>query len=220
MIAHTKYTIESNILQEAICQLPNIDFKLSLNEPSGDFFYDPWKIKETFKNTVWETVLNSLDSNIGEARLINLSPGTCYHSHSDIDDRWHLTIQAKESYLIDITNQKLHKCEGDGVWSIMDAGRIHSAANFGNIDRVQLVVRKLLQPNVIDDPVSIEITLKEKRPDFRYVFDNTLSPWLNKANKTGLITNFKFNDGNVKFDISKTQLENLILDPMFEIKEP
>ena len=101
----------------------------------------------------------------------------------------------------------------------MDAGRIHSAANFGNIDRVQLVVRKLLQPNVIDDPVSIEITLKEKRPDFRYVFDNTLSPWLNKANKTGLITNFKFNDGNVKFDISKTQLENLILDPMFEIKE-
>ena len=57
------------------------NFKLSFNKPTKSFFYDPWVIKDEFKNTVWERLLEYLPNDIGEARVIVLQPGACYNSH-------------------------------------------------------------------------------------------------------------------------------------------
>jgi len=221
MISPTNYTIDLTKLQEAKEELPTVDFKLALNQPTGDFFYEPWEIKTEFQGTVWDDILQSLGQNIGEARLIKLEPGTCYHSHSDIDNRWHLTIEAKQAYLVDITSKKIYTCVDDGVWYDMNAGTLHSATNFGNTDRVQLVVRQLLPKNELEESVNVIVTLKQYRPDFRYIFDNTLSPWLNfQANNAKILTNFKNENNIVSFDIDPKAIDNLkaLLDPIFEVK--
>jgi hypothetical protein len=95
----------------------------------------------------------------------------------------------------------MHQLQTDGIWYKMDAGRKHTAANFGHIDRVQLVVRHLLNRNKLVNPVDIKIALKIDTPDFRYQFDSTISPWLNRANKQGIIDNFKFINDEVSFSI-------------------
>lgn len=209
MITATDYAISSDILQEAIKSIPHIDFKLPLNETTEDFFYTPWQIKKEYKGTVWDKVLQGLPELQGEARLIKLDPGTCYYAHADIDDRWHLSLQAEHAFLIDIKQQQMYELNVDGKWYNFDATDIHSAANFGNIPRVQLVVRKLLEKNNISDPVNVEIVLKEYRHDFRYVFDHTVSPWLNSANKKGWLTDFKRTDNTVKFAVTEQQLNSL-----------
>jgi hypothetical protein len=43
----------------------------------------------------------------------------------------------------------------------------------------------------------------------RYKFDNTLSPWLNKANKRKVISNFERSGASIYFDIEKNCLEEL-----------
>lgn len=219
MIQLTNYTITTEKLQEAIEQLPCIDFKLAINEPTGNFFYDPWKIKDEFKGTVWDEILETIPENKGEARLIELDPGTCYYAHSDIDDRWHLSLQAEHSFLVDINNQVMHKTEPDCKWYSFNTEEIHSAVNFGNKKRVQLVVRQLLKPNDIDDSINVAIKIKVLKPDFRYVFDHSISPWLNKANKNGWITDFKQSDQTVEFVISKKELDSLkqLLPEEFEL---
>ena len=219
MLMPSNYTINNEILQEAIQNMPQIEFKLPLNEPTGDFFYDPWKIKPEFQGTVWEKVLNSLPSEKGEARLIELSPGSCYYAHSDIDDRWHLSMQGEHAFLVNINSQKMHKTEVDAIWYYFDTSEIHSAVNFGNKPRVQLVVRKLLNKNTIINPVSVTLKLKKYRPDFRYVFDHTVSPWLNTANKQGWLCNFKQTETSVKFDIEKSKMQSLaeLLPEEFEL---
>ena len=40
-----------------------------------------------------------------------------------------------------------------------------------------------------------------------YIFDNTLSPWLNQANKLGYINNFSYSPIAVKFNIEKNKLD-------------
>jgi hypothetical protein len=74
-------------------------FKTPLNEPTGNFFYDPWLIKDKYVGTVWEKLLASLPQPHGEARVIIMEPGSSYMAHSDIDNRWHLNIQGDYSYL-------------------------------------------------------------------------------------------------------------------------
>lgn len=219
MITATDYAISSDILQEAIKSIPHIDFKLPLNETTEDFFYTPWQIKKEYKGTIWDKVLQELPELQGEARLIKLDPGTCYYAHADIDDRWHLSLQAEQAFLIDIKQQQMYELNVDGKWYNFDATNIHSAANFGNIPRVQLVVRKLLEKNNISDPVNVEIVLKEYRHDFRYVFDHTVSPWLNKANKKGWLTNFEQTEKSVNFKLDKTKIEEIsaLLPTGFEL---
>jgi len=214
------YSLDENILQEAVNSLPQISFKLSLNHPTEDFFYSPWVIKDEYKGTVWNDVLKSLPEMQGEARLIKLDPGFCYYAHADIDDRWHLSLQAEHSFLVDIQNEKLHKVQVDGKWYYFEATNIHSATNFSNKPRIQLVVRKLLQKNKIIDPICVNLILKEYRHDYRYLFDSTVSPWLNKANKTGYISNFEKKDKSVKFIISEYALSSLkqILPKEFELR--
>jgi hypothetical protein len=210
MLVLTNYSISPELLQLAQKEIPNIDSRLVLNQPTGRFFNDPWEIKPEFKGTVWEQILDSLNEDKGEARLIKLVQGMCYPSHADIDDRWHLTIQGNHSYLIDLETNTMHQTDKLGAWYVMDAGIRHSAANFGSCDRIQLVVRKLLPPPNIINPKCVSIKLKTVVEDRRFIFDDIISPWLNRAYKLGIVENFKGEDLEATFTIEDSAIEELI----------
>jgi hypothetical protein len=211
MLTKTEYTVDPNWIQEALTQLPGPDFKTSINQPIGDFFYDPWVIKDEFKNTVWEKLINSINEPVGEARIIVLKPQMSYHIHSDIDDRFHLNLQGESCYLIDFSSSKLHKLETDSKWHYMDAGRLHTASNYGRIDRVQLVVRKILSRATLHNPKHIKLASNiPTTDDSRFIFDNTVSPWLNRASKRKIINNFKNNGLSVEFDIEADYFQELL----------
>jgi hypothetical protein len=208
MLSKTQFNISPKVFNAAKEAVPTIDSKLTLNQPTGDFFYDPWQIKPEFKNTVWEEVLDSLPLDKGEARLIKLVPQQTYSGHADIDDRWHVALSGDQSYLIDLDGMKLHKTDADGSWYDMDAGRIHTAANFGGQLRVQLVVRKLLLKNNIDNSIRVTIDPAGDTTWHRYNFDLIFSPWLNRANKAGDISDFTFQGNTIRFNIDPTALES------------
>lgn len=209
MLVPTYYTISNELLQEANNSLPEVGARLALNEPSGGFFTDHWVIKPEFKGTVWEKILDSLSEPKGEARLIKMGPGECYPSHADIDDRWHLTITGNHSFLIDLDSTTMYPTDPTGRWYLMDAGKRHSAANFGSENRIQLVVRKLLPLGMIDNPVDITIRLKVVNYDYRFVFDDIVSPWLNSAFKRGIVNHFEMATHSVKITISKEYIDDL-----------
>ena len=210
MLTKLHYTVPEDLLQEAANQIPKQEWRFTINEPTGSFFYDAWRLKEEFKGTVWEKVYDSLPGQKGEARLINLAPATCYQAHADIDDRYHLNITGEECYLIDFDNTIMHKLSADGVWNDMDAGRLHSAGNFGRVTRTQLVVRKLLEITTLSNPLQVKLTSNNlSKEDARFMFDQTISSWLNYASKNKLISNFRFEDSAVFFDLEKSALEDL-----------
>lgn len=221
MLIKTHYTASQELLQEAAANLPNGEFRTTLNEPTGNFFYDPWIIKPEYQNTVWSKLLASIEEPIGEARVIVLKPQMSYHVHADIDDRLHLNIQSDSSYLIDLDSEKLHKLQTDGIWFLMNAGRKHTASNFGRFDRVQLVVRKNLQRGNLTSPKTVKIFSKiSSVDDSRFVFDNTVSPWLNWANKKRIIDNFKPSSSCVSIDIEESFIKelNMVLGENFRIE--
>jgi hypothetical protein len=210
MLTPTNYTIDTILFQEALTHLPESGMKTTINQPTGDFFYDPWILKDEYKGTVWETLYNSLPVSKGEARVIILDPGRSYTAHADIDDRYHLNILGDESFIIDLMREQMHKLFQDGIWYDMDAGFLHTAANFGRRARVQLVIRKLLKPNRLVNPVEVALTTTMTNIDHaRYLFDNTISIWLNEANKLGYISNFSYSSPFVKFDIEQDKLNSL-----------
>jgi hypothetical protein len=209
MITKTPFFVPLEIVDQAKKSTPQLDFRLSINQPTGRFFYDPWEIKEEFKNTVWETILSVLPSPLGEARIIELKHGTCYMSHCDIDERYHLNLEGQYSFLIDIDSQKMYPTVADGNWYIMDTGIRHVAANFGSINRFQLVVRKLLNEPKLVNPVSVEIKPVCANP--RFEFDDVISPWLHKMNKELLLNQFHVSDEGVSFNLEKTHLSELDL---------
>lgn len=194
-----------------------LDDKTILNEPTGNFFYDPWVIKEEYKETVWEEILSILPTPIGEARIIKMKPGTTYMAHSDIDDRWHLNLQGEESYLIDLDNIDMYSLKRDGYWYTMDAGIKHVASNFGPVDRIQIVVRKLLIKTQDDNLVNVIISPTAEKFDYRFQFDKHISPWLNRTNKKGLMKDFAHNGSSVSFKVVKEALEDLNLTEEFKI---
>ena len=208
MLSKTNYTVDTSLFQEACNQLPRRDMKTTIDQPTGNFFYDQWMLKDEYKGTVWETLYNSLPVDKGEARIIILDPAHCYQTHADIDDRYHLNILGEACYLIDLVKEQMHGLEQDGVWYDMDAGLLHTATNFGRRARVQLVVRHLLKKNELLDPVEIVLSSTvSNTDDTRFIFDNTLSPWLNQANKLGYINNFSYSPITVKFNIEKNKLD-------------
>jgi len=201
MLVKTPYTV-------SIDDMPLLEKgKHDLTVPSGDFFYDPWVLLEEYKNTVWESILNSLPIDTGQARIIVMESPSCYTQHADIDDRYHLNLSGDRDYLIDLDNQQMHKLVKDGVWYEMDAGRLHTAISVGEHTRMQLVVRKLLTRNVLNNSVSVKITAGGSNP--RYSFDNTMSVWLNRASKNKTISNFKQSEASVYFDVEQSSLEEL-----------
>lgn len=209
MLEPTNYTISYAQLQDAVNSLPEIDSRLVLNQPTGRFFNDPWAIKPEYQGTIWEIILDSLREQKGEARLIRLKQGECYPSHADIDDRWHLTIQGNHCYLIDLETQTMHQSNDLGRWYLMDAGIRHTAANFGDCDRIQLVVRKLLPVPSIVSPKQISIKLITISNDRRFLFDDIISPWLNKAYKRGIVDNFVGKDLEATMTIEEEYLNEL-----------
>jgi len=210
MILKTSYSVDNSYISESVNHLHNFGFKTSINKPTGRFFYDHWIIKDEFKDTVWDRILKTLPVNIGEARIIILEPATCYQIHADIDDRYHLNLQSENCYMIDISNNHIHEINLDGIWFEMNTSFLHSAVNFGRYQRIQLVVRKLLNDNKLNNPRTVKITTDVLSPDNRrFIFDQTLSPWLNLANKSGIISNFKFSTEVVEFDIESSEIENL-----------
>ncbi len=100
MIAQTNYLVNDKIKKELKSADIDVNFKLPLNEPTGDFFYDAWTIKKEYKGTVWDKLVSTLPGNIGEARLIKLEPGQAYRSHADMDDRYHFNIQGERSFVL------------------------------------------------------------------------------------------------------------------------
>jgi hypothetical protein len=219
MFCKTEYRVTPELMESAVLAIPNIDFRLTINQPTGKFFYDPWVIKPELKNTVWEKILNSLPNDHGEARIIILKPGTAYSCHADADDRWHLNLQSDQGYLIDLDSLKMYPLISDGIWYHMDAGKLHTAANFGATDRIQIVIRQLLRRNQLINPVHIKLTIKSSAVDFRYQFDSTISPWLNRANKQGTINSFKFVNNEVSFNVENQLVDELtqIVPKIFEV---
>lgn len=214
MLSKLDYKVSQELLQEAAISLPSEDFRYTINEPTGNFFYDYWSIKKEFRGTVWQKILDTLPFAIGEARIIILKNGSCYQSHGDIDDRYHLNICGQYCYIINLETETLHPLSTDGFWYEMDAGLRHSAANFGNQNRIQLVVRKLLNQNELKNAVSIKMYYAGlDKQGVRFTFDDILSPWLNRANKLGLITDFSYDHNDVRFKLEKTkvnELENML----------
>lgn len=221
MLTRLDYTVTHSTMQQLLNSLPSHEFRHTINQPTGNFFYDPWEIKPEFKNTVWAEVLNELNLPIGEARVIHLKPGTCYHAHADIDDRYHLNLTGNYAYLVDLESNQMHPLGSDGHWYEMDAGRIHSAVNFGAETRIQLVVRKLLNRNQLSDPVRIKIFWRDLPYErARSMLDHDVSGWLSHANKAGLISNFSFTMVDVTFDVERTSLDQVqkLLPNNFEIQ--
>jgi hypothetical protein len=220
MLTPTNYTVNPNLFQEACAHLPSRVMKTTINQPTGNFFYDQWIIKDEYKGTIWETLYDSLPAPKGEARIIILDPNQCYQTHADIDDRYHLNILGEQCYLIDLVTEQMHKLAQDGIWYNMNAGVLHTASNFGRRARVQLVVRHLLKQNKLTDPVNIVLsTTISNSDDARFIFDNTMSTWLNQANKAGFINSFVQGGVSIEFNIEKDKLDLLkrILPNEFKI---
>jgi len=212
MITPTNYTVDTELFQSVRQKfLPKKqEMKITINQPTGNFFYDVWALKDEYKGTSVEALYNSLPVNKGEARIIILEPNQCYQIHADIDDRYHLNVSGEECYLIDLIREHMYPLAQDGIWYNMDAGLLHTATNFGRYSRIQLVVRQLLKHNRLIDPMPISVsTTISNADDARFLFDSHISPWLNEANKLGIITNFSYSPISVKFDIEKTKLESL-----------
>lgn len=199
MIEKLSITVETDLINKALASMPSFDFRVAINEPTGDFFYDPWKIKQEFRGTIWETLLSTLPYQHGEARIVNLTPRETYLSHADVDDRWHLPLTNEKSYLIDLETETMYPCT-IGEWHSMDAGSLHTAANFGSTDRIHLLVRKLLTQAELTDPIKYIIQAKtENLVPHRYIFDEVYSPILNKLNKENKLADFVKNETSVEF---------------------
>jgi hypothetical protein len=210
MLQTLPYTVDSTLLNEAQSSVPSVDSKLTINQPTGNFFYDSWEIKEEFKGTVWETLLNTLPLDIGEARIIVLGNGTTYMSHTDIDDRYHLSLKGQYSFLINVDDEKMYPTVADGQWYEMNTGLRHVAANFGSYDRVQLVIRKLLNNPTLENCTTV--TIKPICENPRFEFDDLISPLLNKLNKQQLINDFNILQDGVSFNLNTnaiTQLDSI-----------
>jgi len=210
MLHTLPYTVDSTLLNEAQGSVPAVESKLTINQPTGNFFYDPWDIKEEFKGTVWETLLNTLPLDIGEARIIVLGNGTTYMSHTDIDDRYHLSLKGQYSFLINVDDEKMYPTVADGQWYEMNTGLRHVAANFGSYDRAQLVVRKLLNNPTLENYTTV--TIKPICENPRFEFDDLISPLLNKINKQQLINDFSILQDGVSFNLNinaKNELDSI-----------
>lgn len=207
MIEKTSFQLPLTKIQDVISKLTNDDIVV-LNDPTGDFFYDPWRIKDEYKDTVFDELLSVLPD-IGQARLIKLTSGDTYYAHADVDDRYHMSIQGNYSYLIDLNNDIMHSVPVDGCWYIMDAGILHVAANFGEIYRYQLVVRKLLSHSVTNDLVQVTVAPNTNHNMLRYNFDATLSSWLNRINKRGLMDNFKLTKTGCSLSIDRSLVDEM-----------
>jgi hypothetical protein len=207
MITKQIWVCPDGLIEQALKEHPVTGEGTVLNEPTGDFFYDTWKIKDLYKDTIWQQVLDTLPMSIGQARIIKLEPGESYMAHADIDNRWHLNLTGEQAYLIDLDNKVMHECVRDNRWAYMDASRIHAATNYGSIPRLQLVVREPLRNSRQPiDLVNINIEAAYEQHDYRYKFDKNFSPFLNRANQKYKLADFAHTTFNVTFKLEREML--------------
>lgn len=210
MVIEIPYRVAKNVVNTAADFILSQDsYRIVINEPTGNFFYNEWKLKSEYQHTPLNDILKVLDFPIGEARIIPLEAGTCYIRHCDIDDRFHLNLYGECGYLLNCDDLRMYSIENNGQWYEMDTGKRHSAVAIGETLRLQLVVRKLLQKNQLKNPVPIKLTGGGK--NIRFNFDNTVSPWLNKKNKQGTLADFCSDEknGSVSFKLEKEYLDEL-----------
>ena len=220
MITKQLWQCPTGLIEQALKEHPVTSEAIVLNEPTGDFFYDKWKIKDLYKDTIWEQVLDSLPMSIGQARIIKLGSGESYMAHADIDNRWHLNLTGEQAYLIDLDNKVMHECTRDNRWAYMDASRIHAATNYGSIPRLQLVVREPLRNSQQPiDLVSISIEPAYEQHDFRYKFDKIFSPFLNHANQKYKLADFAHTTFSLTFKLERELLEEFkqLITPEFKV---
>jgi len=208
MIKKQRWQCPKGLVEQALKEHPVTGEGTVLNEPTGNFFYDNWKIKDLYKDTIWQQVLDTLPYSIGQARIIKLNPGDSYMAHADIDNRWHLNLTGEQSYLIDLDNKVMHECIRDNYWTYMDASRIHAATNYGSIPRLQLVVRELLfKSQQTINLVSIAMEPAYEQHDFRYKFDKIFSPFLNRVNQQRKLADFVHNTFTLSFKLERELLD-------------
>jgi hypothetical protein len=220
MIIKQIWVCPEGLIEQALKERPVIGEDTVLNEPTGDFFYDTWKIKDLYKGTLWEQVLTTIPMTIGQARIIKLEPGESYMAHADIDNRWHLNLTGEQAYLIDLDEKVMYECVRDNQWAYMDASQIHAATNYGSIPRLQLVVREPLFKNrKPTDLVSISMEAAYEQHDFRYKFDKIFSPFLNKANQQFKLADFAHTAVSSTFKLEREFLEkfNKLITPEFKV---
>ena len=219
MITKQKWVCPPGLIERALKECLVTGEGTVLNEPTGNFFYDAWKIKDLYKGTLWEEVLTTLPYTIGQARIIKLDTGESYMAHADIDNRWHLNLTGEQAYLIDLENKVMHECVQDDQWAYMDAGRLHAATNYGSTIRLQLVVRELLTNCGAIDTVNITISPAYTQHDFRYKFDNIFSPFLNRTNQKGKLANFNYNLSSANFKLATDMLDKFkeLVTPDFKV---
>ena len=208
MITITPKKCPIDLISKALERHPIDEARTILNQPTGNFFYDKWEIKDEFADTVWKEILDTLPYDLGEARIIKLIPGESYMAHADIDNRWHLNLSGEHSYLLDLDRQKMYKQDRIGYWAYMDTSVIHSASNYGSYPRLQSVVRELLKRSKYQDHISVSIEPAYEQHDYRYKFDQIISPWLNKTNKKQALDDFQHDGIKVKFKLASHFKEN------------
>jgi hypothetical protein len=212
MITPTMYNVDLDIINSVPKFLENRK-TLTINEPTDTFFYDPWVMKKEYINTPWEELYNSLPvEDKGEARVIQLAGNESYFSHADIDDRYHLNLTGSKSFLIDLDSLIMYPTVNDGIWYEMDASKVHTASNFSNRSRYQLVIRKLLKKGTLINPIHIKLSVVNgvDLEDARFVFDNTLSKYLNRVNKMNMLNDFIFKNNIVIFSIDQSCISELL----------
>ena len=203
-------------IQKMVDYLPLVDWdndgRASITVPTGHWLYDPYKLAVRFQGTPFAKFLDTIPFEYGEARLMKMSPGTCYRAHSDIDDRLHINLTGNEyCHLIDLDSRKMHPIKTDGYVYEMDGSRIHTAVNFGSTDRVQLVLRVPLKMYDVEDGVYCSIKFIDPPHDLRYKLDQHVSPLLNRYVKSGDLGYFnKESDTKFLLNIRQDALNTII----------
>jgi hypothetical protein len=208
MLEKLDIKVDSQKLFDLVKHLP--ESKNQLNTPTGDFFYDAWTVLPEYKDTAIEELLKQLPDH-GEARVIVLKPGESYSAHADIDDRYHVTLDAEHSFLHDIENEKMYATKADNTMYLMNAGVLHTASNYGYKNRYQLVIRKLLNKSDLYHPVNVFMTVQKPVYNMRYLFDSSFSTMLNRFVKEGKIDNFtRINETTVKYLCEKGSINEIL----------
>ena len=60
MITKQIWVCPEGLIEQALKECPVTGENTVLNEPTGDFFYDSWKIKDIYKDTLWKEILDTL----------------------------------------------------------------------------------------------------------------------------------------------------------------
>lgn len=175
-----------------IDQVSKLEFtkRLTLNQPTGSFFNDPWETLSKFKGTPLGNVLDSL-SPIGQARLLTLESAESYTAHTDPDDRLHLAIITNEySFLVDMLFGNLYHVPADGTVHLMDTSRAHVAANWGGRPRIHLNIRVLL-PHYTPSKPGLKFKVNSGDFDWKQISYIEIMGKINYYIKTGIVTGFK-----------------------------